>query len=101
MWIGTILPIGGTGLKGVRMNELYSDQIEEGVDYDLRVDAKGVNGEGIGRLGRIVVFVKDGKTRIGNTYKVKVTKRYRTFCNAQLVDQKAKPIIGDATLLLK
>ena len=98
------LPVGRTGLKGVRMEgngELYGGQVEEGVDYDLRVDAKGINGEGIGRLGRIVVFVKDGKTRVGNTYKVKVTKMYRTFCNAQLVEQKSKPIVGDVTLMLK
>ncbi len=82
-------------------SEVYGDQVEEGVDYDLRVDAKGANGEGIGRLGKVVVFVKDGKTRVGNVYKVKVTKRYRTFCNAQIVDVGPLHKMGDTTVMLK
>lgn len=74
------------------------DEIEEGMEYDLRVDAKGASGEGIGRVGNFVIFIKNAKTRIGNTYKIKVTKKYRTFCHAELIG-KAERMIGDTTII--
>ena len=55
----------------------------------MKVDAKGARGEGIGRIGNFVVFVKNAKTRIGNVYKVKVTKVHRTFAYAELPNAKA------------
>ena len=63
--------------------------IEEGLEYNMKVDAKGARGEGIGNIGNFVIFVKNAKTRIGNIYKVKVTKVHRTFAYAELKDQSS------------
>ncbi len=80
--------------------EAIRGRIEEGMEYDLKVDAKGASGEGIGRIGNFVVFIKNSKTRIGNTYKVTVTKKYRTFCNAELAGDCAAKLIGEAAVHL-
>ena len=71
---------------------------EEGVVYDLKVDAKGARGEGIGKIGKFVILVKNAKTRIGNIYKVKVTRVYRTFAYAELNDAK-RQFIGSGSLI--
>ncbi len=59
-------------------------ELVEGNEYEVKVAAKGARGEGIGRVGSTVIFIKNAKTRIGNIYKVKVTKVYRTFAVAEL-----------------
>ena len=73
-------------------------EVELGSVHDLRVDAKGARDEGIGRVGDFVIFVKNAKTRIGNIYKVKVTKVYRTFAYAELTD-RANKFIGSGSLV--
>lgn len=72
--------------------------VEEGTVYDMKVDAKGARGEGIGRVGKFVVFVKNAKTRIGNIYKIKVTKVYRTFAYAELQGAK-RQFVGGGSML--
>ncbi|MDE1857323.1 MAG: TRAM domain-containing protein [Candidatus Micrarchaeota archaeon] len=79
------------------MND-YQKDLEEGSVYELKVDAKGARGEGIGRLGSAVVFIKNAKTRIGNIYKVKVTKVYRTFAYAELNAPKHQ-FIGNGSII--
>lgn len=66
------------------MGEYRPIDVEEGAVYSVTVDAKGARGEGIGKVGQMVVFVKNAKTRIGNAYDVKITKVYRTFAYAEL-----------------
>ena len=80
------------------MDVLAEDGVEEGLVYDMRVDAKGARGEGIGKIGKFVVLVKNAKTRIGNIYKVKVTRVYRTFAYAELNDLKHQ-FIGSGSLI--
>jgi len=70
----------------------------EGMEYNLKVDAKGAKGEGIGRLGSFVVFVKNAKTRIGNIYKVRITKLHRTFGYAELIEPKHQ-FIGNGSII--
>ncbi len=83
----------------IEVNErIMNNQMEEGMEYNLKVDAKGARGEGIGRIGNFVIFIKDAKTRIGNTYKIRVTKKYRTFCHAELMTNDKK-LIGDTTII--
>ncbi|HUC39167.1 MAG TPA: TRAM domain-containing protein [Candidatus Acidoferrum sp.] len=72
--------------------------VEEGGVYDLRVNAKGARGEGIGRIGNLVVFVNNAKTRIGNNYKVKVTKIHRTFAYAE-ISGAVRELIGNGSQL--
>ena len=78
------------------MNE--NELVEEGLVYDLRVNAKGARGEGIGRIGNLIVFVNNAKTRIGNNYKVKVTKVHRTFAYAE-VNGGVRELIGNGSQL--
>ncbi len=66
------------------MGEYRLSEVEEGSVYNVTVDAKGARGEGIGKVGPMVVFVKNAKTRIGNAYDVRITKVYRTFAYAEL-----------------
>ena len=73
--------------------------VEEGSEYSMRIGAKDVRGEGIGKIGNFVVFVKNAKTRIGNIYKVKVTHVHRTFAYATLSDAKRGSIIGAGSVL--
>jgi len=74
------------------------NDIEEGLEYQMKVDAKGARGEGIGKIGNLVVFVKNAKTKIGNIYKIKVTKVHRTFAYATLSDAKQQ-YIGNGSLV--
>jgi len=64
------------------------EDIELGGTYEIKVDAKDARDDGIGRIGNFVIFIKNAKTRIGNIYKVKITKVYRTFAYGELVDNK-------------
>lgn len=91
--------MGLSGWKRV-LGESMQDEygIEEGQEYSLKVDAKGARGEGIGKIGDLVVFVKNAKTRIGNMYKVKVTKVHRTFAYAELKDAKQQ-FVGNGSLV--
>ncbi len=75
-----------------------NERVEEVSLYDLRVNAKGARGEGIGRIANLVVFIRNAKTRIGNTYKVKVTKVHRTFAYAEINDAK-RQFIGNGSQL--
>lgn len=77
---------------------MMGENLEEGTEHNLKVDAKGARGEGIGRIGDFVIFVKNAKTRIGNIYKVKVTKVHRTFAYAELKDNKQQ-FIGNGSLV--
>jgi len=73
-----------TIILGGKMGEYAKEDVEEGSVYNVTVDAKGARGEGIGKVGPMVVFVKNAKTRIGNAYDVRITKVYRTFAYAEL-----------------
>lgn len=77
---------------------MVEENLEEGNEFNLKVDAKGARGEGIGRIGNFVVFVKNAKTRIGNIYKIRVTKVHRTFAYAELRDSKQQ-FIGNGSLV--
>ncbi|OJI07948.1 translation initiation factor IF-2 subunit beta [Candidatus Micrarchaeum sp.] len=72
--------------------------IEEGMELDLKVEAKGARGEGIGKVGDFVIFVNHAKTRIGNIYKVKITKMHRTFGYAEL-SGSAEKFIGNGSVI--
>ncbi|MGC8567671.1 MAG: TRAM domain-containing protein [Candidatus Micrarchaeia archaeon] len=71
------------------MNSL-DERPEEGGVYELRIYAKGSQDEGIGKIGEFPVFVKNGKTRLGNVYKVKILKVYRTYAFAELLNNEQK-----------
>ena len=72
--------------------------LSEGEEFLVKVGAKDAHGEGIARIGNLVIFVKNGKTRIGNMYKIKLTKIHRTFAYARLVENK-RQLIGNGSVL--
>lgn len=72
--------------------------VELGSVHDVRVDAKGARDEGIGRVGDFVIFIKNAKTRIGNIYKIKVTKVYRTFAYAEPIDG-TRSFVGNGSVI--
>ncbi|MGC8647629.1 MAG: TRAM domain-containing protein [Candidatus Micrarchaeia archaeon] len=74
------------------------ESIVEGGVYELKIDAKGAHGEGIGKIGDFVVFVKNAKTRIGNIYKVRLTKAYRTFGYAEL-HESGENFVGNGSMI--
>jgi len=80
------------------MGVIGNYELEEGLECSMKVDAKGARGEGIGRIGDFVIFVKNAKTRIGNIYRIKVTKVHRTFAYAELKDSKQQ-FIGNGSLV--
>ncbi len=75
-----------------------AESVEEGAEYDMTVKAKGARGEGIGRIGSFVVFVNNAKTRIGNNYKVKVTKVHRTFAYAEVAHPRGS-FVGNGSMI--
>ncbi|MGB9732376.1 MAG: TRAM domain-containing protein [Candidatus Micrarchaeia archaeon] len=76
--------------------------VAEGELYDVKVDAKNPNGEGIGRLDNFVIFIRNAKTKIGKIYKVRITKVYRTFAYAEPVEgnEGNKYFIGNGTVII-
>ena len=73
----------------------------EGETYDMRLNARSPKGEGIGRINDIVVFVKNAKARLGKTHRVKITKLYRTFAYAELIqEESSKYFIGNGSLIV-
>ncbi len=79
-------------------DEKNTEIVELGSVHEIRVDAKGARDEGIGRVGDFVIFIKNAKTRIGNIYKIKVTKVYRTFAYAEPID-KINKFIGNGSVI--
>ena len=84
---------------GEWMGDYRVGDVEEGSVYSVKVDAKDAAGEGIGKVGNVVIFVKHAKTRIGNMYDVKVTKVYRTFAYAELNNPK-RQFIGHGSAIV-
>ncbi|MDE1762366.1 MAG: TRAM domain-containing protein [Candidatus Micrarchaeota archaeon] len=73
--------------------------LNEGEIYEVKVAAKNPHNEGIGRIKNLIVFIKNTKTRIGKSYRVKITKVYRTFAYAEALEG-AKSFIGNGSLIV-
>ncbi len=76
---------------------MIQDVPEMSKQYDIKVFAKTPTGEGIGKIGKHVVFVKNSKTKIGSIYKVKITKVFRTFAYSE-INYAVKQYIGSSLL---
>lgn len=74
------------------------ENVTEGMEYEMKIDAKDARSRGIGRVGNLVVIVNNAKTRIGNIYKVKITKLHRTFAYGELGG--AAKLIGGSRIVL-
>ena len=76
-----------------------TEDLVVGETYDMRIAAKDPRGEGIGRINNVVVFVRNTKSRLGKTYKVRITNTHETFAYAEPIDN-SKPFIGNGTLII-
>lgn len=72
------------------MNELFrTDEgpktapIQEGEEYEVKIEDVGKEGDGITRIEGFVVFVPD--TKVGDEVKVKITSVRRRFAFAEKV----------------
>ncbi len=72
------------------MNELFrTDEgpktapIQEGEEYEVKIEDVGKEGDGITRIEGFVVFVPD--TQVGDEVKVKITSVRRRFAFAEKV----------------
>lgn len=72
------------------MNELFrTDEgpktapIQEGEEYEVRIEDVGKEGDGITRIEGFVVFVPD--TKVGDEVKVRITSVRRRFAFAEKV----------------
>jgi predicted RNA-binding protein with TRAM domain len=57
--------------------------VEIGKEYNLQVTERSDRGDGIARIQRFVVFVKNGK--VGDNVKVKITSIGNRFANGEIV----------------
>lgn len=78
---------------------VVANYITEGSEHEVKVIAKGARGEGISRIEDIPVIIRSAKIRIGNTYRIKVTKVFRTFVYAELNESK-NPLVGTSVVEL-
>ncbi len=78
------------------------EELVEGETYDVRLSARNPRGEGIGKIENVVVFVKDANARIGKIHKIRITKLYRTFAYAELVDSinNSKYFINSGSIIV-
>jgi len=75
------------------------DELTEGEFCEVKVVAKNPHGEAIGKVKNLIVFVRNAKTRIGKSYKVKITKVHRTFAYAEPIEGN-KYFIGNGSLII-
>ncbi|MDE1860369.1 MAG: TRAM domain-containing protein [Candidatus Micrarchaeota archaeon] len=78
--------------------EEYKQLIEGGL-YDLRISARAPQGDGMGRISNMIVYLRNNRARIGKTYKVKITSLHKDFAYAEALDN-SKPFIGNGTLII-
>ena len=58
--------------------------IEEGEEYDVKIEDVGKEGDGITRVEGFVVFVPD--TKVGDEVRVKITSVRRRFAFAEKIE---------------
>jgi predicted RNA-binding protein with TRAM domain len=75
---------GGGGYGGRRQSDFGGPKpVEIGKEYNLQVTERSDRGDGIARIQRFVVFVKNGK--VGDNVKVKITSIGNRFAIGEIV----------------
>ncbi len=65
-------------------NRRNSSPLNEGEEYDVKIEDVGRDGDGIARIEGFVVFVTGAK--IGDEVKIKITSTRRNFAFAEIVE---------------
>ncbi len=72
------------GSNGYNDNKRNSAPINEGDEYDVKIEDTGRDGDGITRIEGFVVFVSGAK--VGDEVKIKITSTRRNFGFAEVVE---------------
>ncbi len=79
---------------------MENEKLLEGELYEVKVDAKSPQGDGIGKVNDQIILIKNFKTRLGKKYKVKITKVHDAFAYAEPAES-SKYFIGNGGLLIE
>lgn len=72
---------------GFKTNDTFGPKpVEVGKEYDVQITELSRKGEGIARVQRFVIFVKNGK--VGQNTKIKVTQVGNRFATAEIVGEE-------------
>jgi predicted RNA-binding protein with TRAM domain len=67
-----------------RDNERNSAPVNEGEEYDVKIEDLGRNGDGIARIEGFIIFISGGK--VGDEVKIKINTIKRNFAFADIVE---------------
>ena len=71
--------------NGFKTNDMFGPKpVEVGKEYDVQITELSRKGDGIARIQRFVIFVKNGK--VGQNTKIKVIQVGNRFATAELVN---------------
>jgi predicted RNA-binding protein with TRAM domain len=70
--------------NGFKTNDMFGPKpVEVGKEYDVQITELSRKGDGIARIQRFVIFVKNGK--VGQNTKIKVIQVGNRFATAEIV----------------
>lgn len=58
--------------------------VEEGEEYDVKIEAKGSKGDGIAKVEGYIIFVPN--TEIGDEVKIKINRALRGYAFGEVVE---------------
>jgi predicted RNA-binding protein with TRAM domain len=76
-----VISLFGSNYSNDRQN---SSPINEGEEYDVKIEDTGRDGDGIARIEGFVVFVSGAK--VGDEVKIKINSARRNFAFAEVVE---------------
>jgi predicted RNA-binding protein with TRAM domain len=76
--------------NGFKTNDMFGPKpVEVGKEYDVQITELSRKGDGIARIQRFVIFVKNGK--VGQNTKIKIIQVGNRFATAEIVsDSESK-----------
>ena len=70
--------------NGFKTNDMFGPKpVEVGKEYDVQITELSRKGDGIARIQRFVIFVKNGK--VGQNTKIKIIQVGNRFATAEIV----------------
>ena len=71
--------------NGFKTNDMFGPKpVEVGKEYDVQITELSRKGDGIARIQRFVIFVKNGK--VGQNTKIKIIQVGNRFATAEIVN---------------
>jgi len=67
------------------MSQTKSPPVNEGEEYNLTIESKGIKGDGISKVAGYVIFIPGAK--VGRKYKVRIKKSDEKYGFADIVEE--------------